>query len=201
MFTGIITAIGRVSSIEARGGDVRLVFECPELSPARFAVGESICVAGVCLTATELTASSFAADVSNETLALTTFAELKVGQTVNLEPSLAVTDRLGGHIVTGHIDGVGQLSARHDDARSVRMQIKVPAQLARYIARKGSVAVDGTSLTVNAVSDDGFEINLIPHSAANTTLGALASGDRVNIEVDLMARYAERLSQADGVER
>lgn len=197
MFTGIVTAVGTIESMQERGGDIRAVIVCPALAPERFAEGESICVSGVCLTAVDLRAESFAADVSRETLSVTALKHWAPGQRVNLEPSLAVGDRLGGHIVTGHVDGVGELASRHDDARSVRMTFRVPAGIARYIARKGSVAIDGTSLTVNAVDGEAFDVNIIPHTAASTTLGSLASGDPVNIEVDLMARYAERLLRAD----
>jgi riboflavin synthase len=197
LFTGIITAVGEIESMQARGGDVRVVIACPQLRPDRFAEGESICVSGVCLTALDITAESFAADVSRETLTVTALSRWAPGHRVNLEPSLAVGDRLGGHLVTGHVDGVGELRSRHDDARSVRMTVGVPAGIARYIARKGSVAVDGTSLTVNAAAGDSFDVNIIPHTASSTTLGTLAAGDPVNIEVDLMARYAERLLTAD----
>ncbi|MEM7762931.1 MAG: riboflavin synthase [Pseudomonadota bacterium] len=197
MFTGIILAIGEIESLRQQGGDVRVRIHCPDLQPNRFAEGESICVSGVCLTALDIDASGFSADVSRETLDVTAFSQWTAGSRVNLEPSLAIGDRLGGHLVTGHTDAVGTLDARHTDARSVRMTIGVPAQLRRYIAKKGSVCIDGTSLTVNAVSDTGFEVNIIPHTAAETTLGDLREGDRVNIEVDLMARYAERLLSGD----
>ncbi|MFK8053077.1 MAG: riboflavin synthase [Woeseiaceae bacterium] len=197
MFTGIILAVGKIAVLEPRGGDVRVRVVCPELKPAQFAEGESICVSGVCLTALNIDDQGFSADVSRETLDVTAFSQWKVGSLVNLEPSLALGDRLGGHLVTGHTDAVGRLEARHDDARSVRMTISVPPALSRYIAKKGSVCVDGTSLTVNEVSATGFDINIIPHTADSTTLGTLAVGDAVNIEVDLLARYAERLLTGD----
>ncbi|MEN7342952.1 MAG: riboflavin synthase [Pseudomonadota bacterium] len=193
MFTGIILAVGHIESLEARGGDVRVRIHCPELQPNRFAEGESICVSGVCLTALDITDSGFAADVSRETLDVTAFSAWTKGSRVNLEPSLAIGDRLGGHLVTGHTDAVGQLTARHEDARSVRMTFSVPEALHRYIAKKGSICIDGTSLTVNEVNDAGFEVNIIPHTAEQTTLSMLKPGDKVNIEVDLLARYAERL--------
>ncbi|MEL6199711.1 MAG: riboflavin synthase, partial [Pseudomonadota bacterium] len=171
--------------------------DCPELEPEQFAAGESICVSGVCLTALDIDAKGFSADVSRETLDVTAFVDWREGSTVNLEPSLAIGDRLGGHLVTGHVDGVARLVSRHDDARSIRMVFRLPEALARYVARKGSVCVDGVSLTVNAVGGDTFDVNIIPHTAAETTLGELGDNDPVNIEVDLLARYAERLMGND----
>lgn len=197
MFTGIIITTGEIAALTNQGGDVRVRIECPALEPQQFAEGESICVSGVCLTALDIDAHGFAADVSRETLDVTAFSGWKVGTQVNLEPSLAIGDRLGGHLVTGHTDGIGVLETRHDDARSVRMAFSVDRALARYIAKKGSVCVDGVSLTVNAVSETGFEVNIIPHTAQQTTLGALRRGDKVNIEVDLLARYAARLLSGD----
>lgn len=197
MFTGIIITKGRIEALTPSGGDIRVRIGCPGLSPEQFAEGESICVSGVCLTALDIDSAGFAADVSRETLDVTAFANWREGSEVNLEPSLALGDRLGGHLVTGHVDGVATLVSRHDDARSIRMQFELPAALARYVARKGSVCVDGVSLTVNAVSGDRFDVNIIPHTAGETTLGALQTGDRVNIEVDLLARYAERLMGND----
>ena len=197
MFTGIILATGTIEAQTPKGGDVRVRIHCPTLKPARFAEGESICVSGVCLTALDIDADGFSADVSRETLDVTAFSDWQPGSRVNLEPSLAVGDRLGGHLVTGHVDGVGELVSRHDDARSIRMQFRMPGPLARYVARKGSVCIDGVSLTVNAVGADTFEVNIIPHTAAETTLGDLVPGGRVNLEIDLMARYAERLMGGD----
>lgn len=193
MFTGIILATGTIESLIPKAGDISVRINCPELRPQQFAEGESICVSGVCLTALNINADGFSADVSRETLDVTAFSSWHVGTMVNLEPSLAIGDRLGGHLVTGHTDGVATLKSRYDDARSVRLQFQVSAELARYIAKKGSVCVDGTSLTVNDAGPDTFDVNIIPHTAAQTTLGALAVGDAVNIEVDLLARYAERL--------
>lgn len=204
MFTGIIVATGTIAKLEPRGGDVRVRIDCPALEPARFAEGESICVSGVCLTALDIDATGFSADVSRETLDVTAFSDWRDGSRVNLEPSLAIGDRLGGHLVTGHVDGVGELASRHDDARSIRMQFRMPGALARYVARKGSVCVDGVSLTVNAAGNDTFEVNIIPHTAGETTLGDLVPGGRVNLEVDLLARYAERLlghDKAPGIDR
>lgn len=195
MFTGIVQAVGRIAQRIARGGDVRLVVEAPTaFGSAGVAVGDSIAVGGVCLTVIERDASSFAADVSNETLALTTLGRARVGDAVNLELALRLADRLGGHLVSGHVDGVGAVLAIAADGRAQRYTFALPKPLARYVAVKGSICVDGTSLTVNGVGDDRFEVTLIPHTLAVTTFGARRVGDAVNLEVDLMARYAERLS-------
>ena len=193
MFTGIVQDVGRVVSRETRGGDVRMLIAFDRLNPSGMNVGDSICVQGCCLTAVELRDRTFAADVSRETLSLTTLGELTPGSPVNLEPSLRAGDALGGHLVSGHVDGVGQIAAMSGDARSTRIEVSVPAALARYIARKGSVAIDGVSLTVNEVRGSVFGINLIPHTQAVTTLGALRAGTKVNVEVDQIARYVERL--------
>jgi riboflavin synthase len=193
MFTGIVQDVGRVVSQEARGGDVRMVITFDRLDPSGIHIGDSICVQGCCLTAVELHDRSFAADVSRETLSLTTLGALAPGSPVNLEPSLRAGDPLGGHLVSGHVDGAGQVTTVGADARSTRIEITVPPALARYIARKGSVAIDGVSLTVNEVQGATFGINLIPHTQAVTTLGALRTGTRVNVEVDQIARYVERL--------
>jgi riboflavin synthase len=164
-----------------------------QLRSTGFHIGDSICVQGCCLTATELPQGAFAADVSRETLSLTTLGDLAVGSSVNLEPSLKAGDALGGHLVSGHVDGVAEVIAISSDARSTRLKIAVPADLARYIARKGSVAVDGVSLTVNEVDAATFGVNIIPHTQTATTLGKLIIGTRVNLEVDQVARYVERL--------
>jgi riboflavin synthase len=193
MFTGIVQDVGRLLSRDTRGGDVRLVIAFDRLNPSAMNIGDSICVQGCCLTAVELRDRTFAADVSRETLSLTTLGDLIPGSPVNLEPSLRAGDPLGGHLVSGHIDGVGQIAAIGGDARSSRVEISVPAALSRYIARKGSVAIDGVSLTVNEVRGATFGINLIPHTLAVTTLGALRVGARVNVEIDPIARYVERL--------
>lgn len=197
MFTGIVQDVGRLTATEARGGDVRMVFALDRLDPAGLQLGDSICVQGCCLTVVQLQDREFAADVSRETLSLTTLGELVPGSPVNLEPSLRLGDSLGGHLVSGHVDGVGRVVAIREDARSSRIDMTVPAELARYIARKGSVTVDGVSLTVNEVRGNLFGVNLIPHTRQVTTLGALAVDTRVNIEVDQMARYAERLLSAE----
>ena len=193
MFTGIVQDVGRLTRRETPGGDVRMVFAFDRLDKTGMHVGDSICVQGCCLTVVRFEDGGFAADVSRETLSLTTLGALVVGSRVNLEPSLRVGDSLGGHLVSGHVDGVGEVVGLREDARSTRIDLTVPQELSRYIARKGSVAVDGVSLTVNEVRGNLFGINLIPHTQQVTTLGALAMGARVNIEVDQMARYAERL--------
>ena len=193
MFTGIVQDVGKVRARENRGGDARIVIAFDKLRSSDFRIGDSICVQGCCLTATELPEGAFAADVSNETLSLTTLGDLAAGSPVNLEPSLKAGDALGGHLVSGHIDGVAQVVAISGDARSTRLKIAVPADLARYIARKGSVAVDGVSLTVNEVDGVTFGVNIIPHTQTVTTLGKLEVGTRVNLEVDQVARYVERL--------
>lgn len=193
MFTGIVQDVGQVVRLDERGGDLRLTIVFDRLDPSGINVGDSICVQGCCLTAVELRDRSFAADVSRETLSLTTLGDLTAGSRVNLEPALKAGDPLGGHLVSGHVDGIGEIAAIRSDARSTRIEIGVPPALSRYIARKGSVAIDGVSLTVNEVQGAGFGINLIPHSQAVTTLGALRVGSRVNVEVDQIARYVERL--------
>lgn len=193
MFTGIVQDVGRVEVCEARGGDLRLVIACSPSLLAGVRVGDSICVQGCCLTATQVEGRAFAADVSRETLGLTTLGELAVGAAVNLEPALRAGDALGGHLVSGHIDGVAQVVAMSGDARSQRLNIAVPPALARYLAPKGSVAVDGVSLTINAVEQATFGVNIIPHTQAVTTLGRLEAGTRVNLEVDQVARYLARL--------
>ena len=193
MFTGIVQDIGRVQLLEPRGGDVQMVIELNRMDPAGIRIGDSICVQGCCLTATELLGSAFAADVSRETLSLTTLGDLRPGSPVNLEPSLKAGDALGGHLVSGHVDGVATITAISGDARSQRLKITVPSDLARYIARKGSVAVDGVSLTVNEVDGNVFGVNIIPHTRTVTTLGGLSVGARVNLEIDQVARYVERL--------
>jgi riboflavin synthase len=193
MFTGIVRDVGRVAARETRGVDARLVIATKNLDLEDTVVGDSISVQGVCLTVTSLGADSFSADVSHETLSLTTLGELVVGSAVNLEPALRAGDRLGGHLVSGHVDGVAHVVATSNDGDSLRVRVMVPAELARYIARKGSVTVDGVSLTVNEVEGATFGVNLIPHTQAVTTLGRLQPGTRVNLEVDQMARYAERL--------
>ncbi|MEZ5460938.1 riboflavin synthase [Dokdonella sp.] len=193
MFTGIIQAIGRLAASELKGGDRRMTFACTDLGLDDVREGDSIAVAGVCLTALDIGADSFAADVSLETLKLTTLGALEPGTAVNLEKALRLSDRLGGHLVSGHVDGIGQVVDIRSDGRSQRWLFEVLPGLARYIASKGSVCIDGVSLTVNEVEGLRFGVNLIPHTQSVTTFGARRIGDRVNIEVDRMARYAERL--------
>ena len=196
MFTGIVQGVGRIRSVEPRGGDVSLWIETGPVALDDVAVGGSIAVSGACLTATRLEDHAFAADVSRETLMLTTLGEAAAGRRVNIEKALAAGQPLGGHYVTGHVDGIGRVVSRHDDARSVRMEFEVPVELARYVARKGSVCVDGVSLTVNGVAGRRFDVNLVPHTLELTTLGELHAGAAVNIEVDIIARYLERMLEA-----
>ncbi len=198
MFTGIIQAKGSIAALERRGGDVRLSVQSDGLPFASYDVGESIAVNGVCLTAVALRDDGFDTDVSVETLDVTSLGGLGIGDDVNLEPSLSLGDRLGGHLVSGHVDCLGAVTSRAADARSIRIAIEVPVEFARYVAKKGSVTVDGVSLTVNEVSATRFEVNIIPHTADVTIIGGYAVGTKVNIEVDLLARYIERLLSKDG---
>jgi len=193
MFTGLIAGVGRLAGRETRGGDARLRIDVGTLPFAGVQLGESIAVNGCCLTVVEFDASSFAIDASNETLALTTLGRLAIGAPVNLERAMLPTDRLGGHLVSGHVDGLAIAARRWDDARAERWRFEAPMALLRYVAHKGSVCVDGVSLTVNEVDDAGFEVALIPHTVGHTSFHALREGDAVNIEVDLLARYVERL--------
>ena len=193
MFTGIIEAVGEIQRIEAKGGDMRLNVAVNDLVMSDVQLGDSIAVNGVCLTAVEFDKKSFIADVSNETISLTSLRHLKEGSSVNLEKALLPTTRLGGHLVSGHVDGVGTVVKVTDDARSIKYRIKVPESLKKYIAVKGSVCVDGTSLTVNTVNDSEFEINIVPHTQDKTIVKNYKAGTEVNIEVDLVARYLERL--------
>jgi riboflavin synthase len=193
LFTGIIQGVGRIREVNPRGGDAEFVFDTGDLSLADCGVGDSIAVGGACLTVTRLEPRAFAADLSRETLGLTTLGRLTPGSRVNLEKALRAGQALGGHYVTGHVDGVAEVTDVRADARSSRMYCQVPAALARYIAAKGSVTLDGVSLTVNEVDGRVFGVNLIPHTLAVTTLGELRAGQQVNLEVDIIARYAERL--------
>lgn len=194
MFTGIIQTIGEVDSVTAEDGDVQIQIAAPGLGLEQVAIGDSIAVNGCCLTVTRLLDQAFIADVSHETLNVTTLGDWNVGTLVNLEKALNAGQPLGGHYVTGHVDGVASVTALETDARSTRMQIDVPQALARYIARKGSVTVDGVSLTVNEVGPTTFSVNLIPHTLDVTVLSRYAVGTRVNLEVDIIARYLERLT-------
>jgi riboflavin synthase len=193
MFTGIVQAVGSVRELHQKGGDVELVVDAGGLDLSGATIGDSIAVSGACLTVTRLEEGAFAADVSRETLDKTTLGSLEAGSRVNLEPALRAGQALGGHYVTGHVDGAARVLDITEDARSWRVRFEVPAALARYIAPKGSATIDGVSLTVNEVDGRVFGVNLIPHTREVTTLGALAPGGVVNLEVDIIARYLERL--------
>jgi len=193
MFTGIIEAVGTVGARELHDGDVRLTIDTGSLSLTDSAVGESIAVNGVCLTAVSIGKQSFIADVSRETLNRTTLQQIGVGNLVNLERALMATSRLGGHLVSGHVDGVAELLKREPDGRSIRMTIRVPDELGRYIAVKGSVCLDGVSLTVNTIDGNTVSVNVVPHTLKATTLNGWTTGSRLNLEVDVVARYLERL--------
>lgn len=197
MFTGIVEAKGTITQLEPRDGDVRLWVNAPDLDYSDVALGDSIATNGVCLTAVQLPGNGFAADVSRETLSLTTLTHWQPGTVVNLEKALTPQTRLGGHIVSGHVDGVGEVVSRQPDARSERFTLRVPKELAKYIAHKGSITVDGTSLTVNAVNGDLFELNIVPHTLQWTIIDSYSAGTKVNLEVDVIARYLERLLLGD----
>lgn len=196
MFTGIIESLGHIVSVEPRGGDVRMVIAADGVYLADTALGDSVAVSGICLTVREKLDTGFAADLSVETLQATSSGRWTAGRRVNLEKALTPHKPLGGHLVSGHVDGLGRLVEKHEDARSWRMRFEVPAELAKYIARKGSITIDGISLTVNDVEARHFGVNIIPHTLSQTTLGDLQPGDAVNLEVDLIARYLERLLAA-----
>jgi riboflavin synthase len=195
MFTGLVQAVGRLVASEARGGDRRLRIAAGALPMHDVQLGESIAVNGVCLTVVAFDAAGFEADASNETLALSTLGGLAAGAPLNLERALLPTTRLGGHLVAGHVDGVGRVESVADDGRSQRWRFSAPTALLRYVAVKGSICVDGVSLTVNAVDAGGFEVNVVPHTIESTAFKATPAGAPVNLEVDLIARYAERLLQ------
>ncbi|WPU55458.1 riboflavin synthase [Stenotrophomonas acidaminiphila] len=200
MFTGIIEGVGRLAAHEPVGGDVRFTFEVGSLPFEQVRLGESIAVNGVCLTVIAFDASAFQADASTETLGLTTLGRLAVGAALNLERAMRPSDRLGGHLVSGHVDGIGTVLSIHDDARAQRWRFAAPAPLLKYIAKKGSICVDGVSLTINEADDAGFEVALIPHTVAHTRFAHTGVGDAVNLEIDLVARYVEKLigMPADG---
>lgn len=197
MFTGIIQAVGTVAALEPKGGDVRLRIQTGKLPLDGVALGDSIATSGVCLTVTELPGDGFWADVSNETLSLTTIGALKPGSRVNLEKSLTPNASLGGHIVSGHVDGLGEIVSLAEDGRSWRVLVRAPDDLAKYIAHKGSICIDGTSLTVNSVDGATFDLNIIPQTMDETVFGDYGPGTQVNLEVDVIARYLERLLQGD----
>jgi riboflavin synthase len=198
MFTGIIETVGTIRALEPRGGDVRLSVDAGALDLSAAAIGDSIAVNGCCLTVVTLEGRVFAADVSRESLELTTLGALERGSRVNLEPALTLSKPLGGHLVTGHVDGIGQVESRREDGRSMRFRFRVPDGLARYVARKGSICVDGVSLTVNEVDGATFGVNIVPHTLASTVFDAYRAGSRVNLEVDIVARYLERLIGEQG---
>ncbi len=195
MFTGIIQAIGKVELSEPRGGDIRLTIACGDLDLSHSGLGESIAVNGACLTAVELQKQFFSADVSLETMSKTSLGQLTVGSQVNLETALTLNTALGGHLVSGHVDGLGTLVEMQSDARSIRYSFEVDPEIQHYIATKGSVTIDGTSLTVNGVEGNRFDVNIVPHTQQKTVFQYYQTGSRVNIEVDIIARYLERLLQ------
>ena len=197
MFTGIVQAVGTIARLDRRDGDARVDIAAGTLSLADTTLGDSIAVNGVCLTVVACTDATFTADVSGETLTRTSLGSLRIGARVNLEKALAVGDRLGGHLVSGHVDGLATLRAREADARSVRFRLAAPTALAKYIATKGSVCLDGVSLTVNTVAGAEFDVNIVPHTLAVTTLNDWQVGDAINLEVDVIARYLERLMLGD----
>lgn len=197
MFTGIIEAVGTLTAVEPKNGDLRLRVKTNDLDLLDVQLGDSIATNGVCLTVVELPGDGYWADVSVETLDNTTLRDWKIGMRVNLEKALTPQTRLGGHMVSGHVDAVGEVVSRHKDARSERFRLRAPDELAKYIAHKGSITIDGTSLTVNAIDGAEFELNIVPHTIAKTVMGDYAAGSKVNLEVDLIARYLERLLLGD----
>ncbi len=198
MFTGIIKAVGVVAALEAHGGDRRITIDLAEADIGALALGDSVSINGVCLTAVDLSGGRFVADVSQETLSLTTLGNLAPGSRVNLEPALRAGEPLGGHLVSGHVDGLGELTEKTRDARSWRLVFAVSVGLARFFAAKGSVCIDGISLTVNEVQGDRFGVNIVPHTMTHTNLGERGIGDSVNLEIDVIARYLDRLLSARG---
>ena len=197
MFTGIIQSVGKIAALEKRGDDMRLRIDTGKLDLSDVDLGDSVATSGICLTAVDLPGDGFWADVSAETLAHTTLCDLKIGDRVNLEKALTPTTRLGGHLVSGHVDDVGEVVDRWTDGRSERFRLRAPAALARYIAAKGSVCIDGISLTVNKVKASEFELNIVPHTLTETTMGDFKPGRRFNLEIDIIARYLERLLLGD----
>lgn len=196
MFTGIIEAVGRIADIRMIGGDMRLYVRTGSLDLGDVKLGDSIATNGVCLTAVELPGDGFIADVSRETLTHTRFASLQVGEAVNLEKAMRADTRFGGHIVTGHVDALGTVVERDDDARSVRLRVRMPSSIRHYVATKGSITVDGVSLTVNALDGDSFLLNIVPHTVQETLIDSYIAGRQVHLEVDIIARYLERLMGA-----
>jgi riboflavin synthase len=197
MFTGIIQAVGHIVRMQPQGGDMRLYVAAGKLPMGDVALGDSICTNGVCLTVVDLPGDGYWADVSGESLRLTTLGELQEGSPVNLEKALTPQSRLGGHIVSGHVDGMGEIVSLREDARSIQVVVRAPDALAKYIAHKGSICIDGTSLTVNSVNGAEFDLNIIPQTMSETIFGTYQPGSKVNLEVDVIARYLERLIQGD----
>ena len=200
MFTGIIESVGRIKRIDPVGGDMRLHVDVGSLDMSDVQLGDSIAVNGVCLTAIEFDHQHFAADVSNETITLTSLKDIAIGSEVNLEKALLPTTRLGGHLVSGHVDGLGEVISIKEESRSIQLMIRAPEELKHYIAMKGSVCIDGTSLTVNKIANTDFEINIVPHTQQQTVIKNYKPGTKVNLEVDLIARYLERLLTKQGGE-
>jgi len=203
MFTGIIASIGKIESVQAKGGDIRLQVATQDLDLSDVKLGDSVANNGVCLTVIAMTQGSLSFDVSRESLDRTSLGSVKAGSEVNLEKALAVGDRLGGHFVSGHVDGLGKVINKQESARSVQFRFEVPIGLERYIAEKGSICIDGTSLTVNQAENNWFEVNIIPHTMQETIMKGYQVGTQVNLEVDLIARYLERLlpKQDSGITR
>ncbi len=197
MFTGIVEAVGRIAALDRKGRDARVRIDAPDLDPADVKIGDSISISGVCLTVVQRQEHGFTFDVSAETLNRTTFSGLHIGDRVNLEKALLPTTRLGGHLVSGHVDGKGKVLECSAAGDSVRFRIEAPSRLAKYIAEKGSICVDGVSLTVNEIAGSVFGVNLVPHTLKETTLGELKRGCEVNLEVDILARYLERLLRGE----
>ena len=195
MFTGIIEAVGKIEARSQEKGEWRLKFFTGDLDLSDVKIGDSIAVSGCCLTVVEKHATAFLADVSNETMRCTSLGTLEIGSAVNLEKAMLATDRFGGHIVSGHVDGVGHLIKVENEGQSIKMTFRIPSNLSKYVAAKGSICVDGTSLTVNEANDDYFAVNLIPHTQDETVSGSYQIGDSVNLEVDIIARYLERMNE------
>ncbi len=193
MFTGIIEATGHISAIETKGEDSRFVFNTEKMELSDMKLGDSISVNGVCLSIIEKENNSFSADLSKETLTLTSFSDLKIGSRINLEKAMMLSDRINGHMVSGHVDGIGKIINKADEGRSIKYTIEVPAGLNRFISKKGSVSVDGVSLTVNEVNNNTFDVNIIPHTLSETIFLGYDTNTKVNIEVDQIARYLDQL--------
>ena len=193
MFTGIIQAIGNISKIDSNGPESRIVFKAGRMKLDDVKIGDSVSVNGVCLSITEKTKDSFSSDLSSETLSLTTFIEMRANSKVNLEKAMSFSSRVNGHLIAGHVDGVGVIKEMKNDGRSILILIEFPEELEKYISKKGSIAVDGVSLTINGTKENTFSINIIPHTLSGSIISEYNIGTKVNIEVDLIARYLEKL--------